>query len=311
MNSKEPTIPPRNEGNQNDQVNEELLKLSSELAKVRQDMADLVDSFEKSGETTSDDREHAMDLLADELDRLSIQIDACDISDPARAKVHSIVTDELDFASDVLRDSVDAFINMDGDAFIDLLNTISPSIEEADIVLDLLRVAHTASAIGVGTYLHDNGQCGYSPKKQFDISPLATKLEHALQDMHDCTIGEDFNTFNPEKKGDLMFIGEVIKGVLSIIIRTLDETKGDPIERAIRLVSVKLEAVLAIMREELELENDIFYSPTIIQVLNREISGGFCLERIKQDMLAHDRIAMEELEGAVNIMKLVAHIASR
>lgn len=293
-----------------DLAKEELAEIGSKLARIHRAMSEHIFSFDEQT-ATSQDREHELNILADELERIAILMDEFESSNPFEIMLRIGVCNELNFAKETLRDLSDGVEDLNTFSFIECVHYNLPSVEEAEIVLNLLRAVYAPYAMSPNTYLAKDGTCGYSSKKYFSVDALIPKLQNALDALKECMIGEGFNTFNPEKKGDSMFIGEEIKSILTTIIKTLDETRGDPIERAIRLVSVKLEAVLAIMRNELDLSRDFFYSQVIADVLHREISGGFCLERIKQDKLADDVLPMEELDDALTIIKMVQQIASQ
>jgi hypothetical protein len=287
---------------------DELTEVSSLLAKIRHDMIGRIFSFDEAA-ATPDDRENELGVIADELERVAIRCVDVNLADPLDEKIQIMTTGYLDFAADTLRDLADDMDDLDSETFIACLDSCMPPVEEAEIVLTLLCTAHGQYRIGPDTYLHKDGLCGFSPKKHFSIASIAGDLERALIDMDACTIGDGFISFDPEKKVDLTYIGEEIKKTLECIVPTLTETRGDAIEQALRLVSVQLQAVLVILREELELPQRFFYSKIIADALHREVSGGFCLERIKQNKLTDNVLAVDELQDAVTIVNAVRRIA--
>ncbi|MBI4600096.1 hypothetical protein HY732_04200 [Candidatus Uhrbacteria bacterium] len=308
MNEPNPRRPAADDGSAHEYLKQELNDMSMALARFRHYLADHNFSFDKNA--TPHDREHELSMIADELERIAIRVDEFELSGAIEKKLRTLICEELDFASDMLHDVADTGMNIDLDQemFIVCIERIAPATEEAEIVLHVLQAAHGTYIRDESAYLHADGRCGYTPKHFFSIEPLIGALSSALIAIDDCTIGENFDTFNPEKKTDLIRIGKHIKGALETIMKTLAETKGDPIEKSFRLVAVKLASALAIMREELSLSQDIFYSRVIAQTMNTEISGGFCLERIKQNVLTEDVSAIDALEDALAIMQMVHQI---
>jgi|GEM_PF-2904074 len=258
-------------------------------------------------EPTSDDYKDHLSAVADECERTLVQCDAIPVENLSDHNVRSIISRELRDAASILRYEATDPDNTTEDEYISALEDTFAYLDEAKIMLNLVKIANGAHVPHFGDYLSEGGQFGFTRKTRFKVDNLITPLESSYTTLKNSRIDE--SRFNQSSRKKVIDAGVGIKNVLEVLMKSLDTTHNDPIEQTFRLISAKLEAMLSIIMGSLHIPIKYFQSHIFARTRSLEIQGGFAPVRINHPKLGRDITLTSELEDAILLMTYALYIS--
>lgn len=256
-------------------------------------------------EASSDGRKARLELLAQDLDRVAVQLEAVNL-DTIESRVRDIALTELRAAADIFRVTADTEGEMDTRGYFGGLVRARSQHEEAQIILDALKYAHGGRIPGSGWYLNDKGEFGFSDDDRFRVEPMVENLTQALETLG--RLPSQSEGGSKENDTQLREAGNSIRLALETIMKTMDMTQGDPMESIFRLVSGKLEATLRLLEEALK-DPGAFFSPLTWKVRQDEAGGAYLLERHRRPKSVYSVSPFSELQDAVALLRFSKQVA--